>query len=245
MFQTYIHDILSEIDEIGGFLWNKGWAERNAGNISVNVTGLVPSKIYPTHNFIEISLEYPFHYLSCNTLVVTISGSQMRRFSQKNSENICLLSINSEGNKATIYIPGKNSNATPTSELSTHLAIQNQLVAQNAKEKAVLHSHVTEMIALTHIPGLNQEKALNTLLFSMHPEISLFIPDGVGFVPFSEPGSHVLAEKTLQALEKHKVAVWEKHGCISVGQTVGEAFDYLDITAKAAYIYLLSRSKFQ
>jgi rhamnulose-1-phosphate aldolase len=30
--------IILETAEIAGYLWQRGWAERNAGNISVNIT---------------------------------------------------------------------------------------------------------------------------------------------------------------------------------------------------------------
>ena len=36
--------LMAEIDriaEVAGYLWTKGWAERNGGNISVNVTHLM------------------------------------------------------------------------------------------------------------------------------------------------------------------------------------------------------------
>lgn len=37
-------NLMEEIDriaEVAGYLWEKGWAERNGGNISVNVTDLL------------------------------------------------------------------------------------------------------------------------------------------------------------------------------------------------------------
>ena len=39
--------LMAEIDriaEVAGYLWTKGWAERNGGNISVNVTSLLTSE---------------------------------------------------------------------------------------------------------------------------------------------------------------------------------------------------------
>ena len=36
--------LMAEIDricEVAGYLWEKGWAERNGGNISVNITELL------------------------------------------------------------------------------------------------------------------------------------------------------------------------------------------------------------
>lgn len=32
---------VARISEVAGYLWEKGWAERNGGNISVNVTSLI------------------------------------------------------------------------------------------------------------------------------------------------------------------------------------------------------------
>ena len=32
---------IGRIAEVAGYLWTKGWAERNGGNISVNLTGLL------------------------------------------------------------------------------------------------------------------------------------------------------------------------------------------------------------
>ena len=29
---------VAEVAEVAGYLWQKGWAERNGGNITVNVT---------------------------------------------------------------------------------------------------------------------------------------------------------------------------------------------------------------
>ena len=32
---------IERIAEVAGYLWTKGWAERNGGNISVNITNLM------------------------------------------------------------------------------------------------------------------------------------------------------------------------------------------------------------
>ena len=34
-----------EVAEVAGYLWQKGWAERNGGNITINVTDFVNSEI--------------------------------------------------------------------------------------------------------------------------------------------------------------------------------------------------------
>ena len=32
---------VANVAEVGGYLWQKGWAERNGGNITINVTEFV------------------------------------------------------------------------------------------------------------------------------------------------------------------------------------------------------------
>lgn len=36
---------VDKVAEVAGYLWQKGWAERNGGNITVNVTELVDDEI--------------------------------------------------------------------------------------------------------------------------------------------------------------------------------------------------------
>ena len=36
---------VGEVAEVAGYLWQKGWAERNGGNITVNITEYVDEEI--------------------------------------------------------------------------------------------------------------------------------------------------------------------------------------------------------
>ena len=36
---------VAEVAEVAGYLWQKGWAERNGGNITVNVTAYADDEI--------------------------------------------------------------------------------------------------------------------------------------------------------------------------------------------------------
>ena len=40
-----IKQVLKDISEVSGYMWNKGWAEKNAGNISVNITQILKNDI--------------------------------------------------------------------------------------------------------------------------------------------------------------------------------------------------------
>ena len=130
----------------------------------------------------------------------------------------------------------------PSSELPSHLAVHNFIAECGRPENAVLHAHVTELIALTHTPGLNNDKTINKILLGMHTELVIFQPDGVGFVPYSLPGTPEIASKTVSAFKGHDVVIWEKHGCFAVGNDIDDAFDKVDLFAKAASIFLTCKS---
>ena len=39
-----IRALTEELSEVAGYLWERRWAERNAGNISVNITSFFPGR---------------------------------------------------------------------------------------------------------------------------------------------------------------------------------------------------------
>jgi rhamnulose-1-phosphate aldolase len=121
--------------------------------------------------------------------------------------------------------------------------MHHSLYRTSAKEKVVLHTHPNELIALTHLPDTNQEEALNYALWSMIPEAKIYVPRGIGLVPYRLTASQSLADATVKALErKHKVVMWEKHGALAVGKDPLEAFDLIDAMNKSATLYLLCKN---
>lgn len=38
---------VNKVAEVAGYLWQKGWAERNGGNITVNITEFADDEIRP------------------------------------------------------------------------------------------------------------------------------------------------------------------------------------------------------
>jgi rhamnulose-1-phosphate aldolase len=105
-----------------------------------------------------------------------------------------------------------------------------------------MHTHAHELVTLTHAKEFCDQKILNKLLWSMHPETVIFVPQGVGFVPYILPGSVEIAIKTVKSLQEHNVVVWEKHGVLAIGKSVADTFDVIDILAKSAGIFFLCRS---
>ena len=235
-----LKNIILELAEVAGFLWERRWAERNAGNISVNITTLFPDKEldrFSTYPFLPLPREYP--ELARQLLLITSTGSRMRDTAKNPLEEICLVYISNSSSAYHIIVPGQaEKQLMPTSELPTHLAVHEMLLRMNAPEKALIHSHVTELIVLTHDLRFHSDEALTDILWKMHPETVILQPKGYGFVSHVIPGTEKIATSTARSFEKHPVVVWEKHGAMAIGKTLSEAFDELDLAAKAADIFL-------
>jgi rhamnulose-1-phosphate aldolase len=259
-----IKEVISEIAEIAGLLWEKGWAERNAGNISVNITSLLSEAEFmqirdlplvrkviiqplPSGGFFPFSRRSSsdggIQSLAGQIFIFTGVGTRMRDVCKNPMDNLCFVRINDNGDGYYIFPwqPG-NSIRQPTSELPTHLVIHDYLLRSKPEIKAVVHTHAHELVALSHITRFQSSKAINKLLWSMHPETLLFVPQGVGIVPYSLPGTEKIARTTLRELKKHSVIIWEKHGIMATGKSVTEAFDSIDILAKSARIFFTCRS---
>jgi rhamnulose-1-phosphate aldolase len=116
------------------------------------------------------------------------------------------------------------------------------IAERGSTEKVVMHTHAHELVTLTHAKEFCDQDVLNKLLWSMHPETMIFVPKGVGFVPYLLPGSAGIATETIKSLQNHDVTLWEKHGVIAIGKSVADTFDLVDILAKSARIFFLCRS---
>lgn len=238
--------VVDEISEAASYLWQKGWAERNAGNISVNITSftsneirnLVEGGLYP-----EFPLNIPLAAIAGNYFLVTGTGKRMRDVARDFDHNGLMIRVSDDGKSYCIFkAEPKQENLLPTSELPSHLAIHEQLVKEGKNERVVLHTHPNELISLTHIREFCNQEALNKLLWGMHPETMVVVPEGVGFVPYLLTGSQEIADATLVKFRHHQVVVWEKHGCFAIGKNVFEAFDLIDTIAKSAFIYFQCRT---
>jgi len=130
----------------------------------------------------------------------------------------------------------------PTSELPSHLAVHNRLVGQGSRDKATIHTHPIELVAMSHHRPFLKKDVLTHLLWSMIPETKAFCPLGLGVVPYQLPGSVNLAQGTMKELEDYDVVLWEKHGVFAKGIDVLDAFDQIDVLSKSAKIYLDCKS---
>lgn len=238
-----LRSVLKEVARVASLLWEKGWAERNAGNISINVSELInPIDLISDRKQKHIKLPFCYEHLLGKTLLISAAGARMRDIALKPGRHMVLLHFPACGEYVTQikYASGTGS-LVPSSEWVTHLAVQDMLISKGSEARVVLHAHVSPLIALGHFAELCHKNNINRTLLAMHPETIYFLPQGIGYVPLLLPGSEELARLTAAEFCEHSVVVWEKHGALSVANTPTEAFDLLDLVAKAATIYLECR----
>jgi rhamnulose-1-phosphate aldolase len=229
---------LTVVSRIARDLWNKGWAERNAGNLSIDVTGLVAEA-----SGAVTPLAQPFPELAGRSIWITATGCRMRQVALEPAANSGVVQVTGDGAGYRVAWTGvEGGGFRPASELPSHCAVHSSLRRRGAPQYAVLHTHPTELIALSHVRELWDEARLNKILWSMHPETVVIVPDGVALVDYILPGTLEQGLATAARLEDHRVALWQKHGVVAVGSTLDVAFDLIDTINKSAQIYLACRA---
>lgn len=231
---------IQKVAEVAGYLWQKGWAERNGGNITVNITEFVddgmralPALSEP----LQIGTTLP-HLKGCY-FYCKGTGKRMRDLARWPMQNGSIIRILDD---CKSYVIIADEPVLPTSELPSHLSIHDYLIASGSSYKASLHTHPIELVAMSHSKAFLGKDVLTRLLWSMIPETLAFAPLGLGIVPYTLPGSVALADATLEQIRDYDVVLWEKHGTVAVGTDIMDAFDQTDVLNKAATIYLRAKS---
>ena len=234
------HEV-GQVAEVAGYLWQKGWAERNGGNITVNITDVVDDTL---RNKAAISAPRPIGmtlpHLKGKYFYCKGTNRRMRDLARWPIDNGSIIRILDD---CASYEIVADKDVAPTSELPSHLAVHNYLIGKGSTYKASVHTHPIELVAMSHNPEFLKKDVLTNILWSMIPETKAFCPRGLGIVPYMMPSSNELAEETIKTIDdNYDVVMWEKHGVFAVGEDVMEAFDMIDTLTKSAIIYMDARS---
>ncbi len=230
--------ILNEFADVAGRLWELGWAEASAGNISADVTALL--RYPPTRGRSELQLPRPLPVLGGRRYLVTATGSRFRELARSPEDKVRLVEVSDDGRRATwsglVWQPAE---VRPTSELASHLEIFAALGEAASPSRAVLHTHATHLATLSHLERCADADELNRLLWSTHPESKIFAPRGVTLLPYLLPGSSELGVATARAVRSGADTVlWRYHGCIAHAVDAATALDRIHVLDKAADMVL-------
>jgi rhamnulose-1-phosphate aldolase len=231
-----IRIVKEDIVRIAAHLTGMGWAEANAGNISV----LMPpglDDIWDGETETD-SLPEPIPALAGRTFLVTAAGSRFRRLFMDMDLDILPVKVSSDACRV-ITLRGAR---RPTSEFSSHLHVLAAALERGWKGASLVHTHSTSMLALSSsdLPGEMLEDAVNRA----HPEVERLLFRGVRFLDYHTPGTWELGRLTAEAFAKSDCVVWRKHGILGLGQDIDSACDAVEVIEKAARILLLEKSAF-
>ncbi len=231
---------IDEVAEVAGYLWQKGWAERNGGNITINITEFADDEmrsLAPISKPVRIGIALP-HLRGC-WFFCKGTNRRMRDLARRPMENGSIIRILDDCGSYEIVADNP---IRPTSELPAHLSMHEQMIASGNGYRAALHTHPIDLVAMSHNPEFLKKDVLTNLLWSMIPETRAFCPKGLGIVPYRMPSSVELAERTVEQLRDYDVVLWEKHGVCAVAENIVEAFDMVDTLSKSAQIYQTARN---
>ncbi len=211
-----LKDLLEELRQVAEQINLRGWAEANAGNVSVNVSAEA-NQLFGQ---------------ACQWFLVSRSGSRYRQLAHDPLPQLVLARMDGRHED---YCPA---DAIPTSEWSCHRLLQRHFLEQDSRDRVVLHAHPNSVILLSQMDLYRDESAVNALLKASLDELELFLPEGVATVPKAHPGSQELAELSLSALGNRKALIWQGHGLVCTGPSVNQALDIMEVVEKAATIAL-------
>ena len=245
--------VIGQCAEVAGYLWKKGWAERNGGNLTYDITDLVDDEMraLPALGIqgaaagdaeaadpaaaatlgaadpaaastpeaagtpaaaagdaeaagtreaagtpaaagapesaasAAIPIGSVLPHLKGRWFYVKGTGRRMRDLARDPMAGGCIIRITPD---CAHYEMVADAPVMPTSELPSHLGLQNYLKGSGSSYKATLHTHPIELVALSHIRSFCSSEELTRTLWSMIPETLAFAPLGLGFIPFANPG---------------------------------------------------------
>lgn len=217
--------------------WLKGWHERNGGNFSYRITDEevkeLDGLIDESGEFNPIGVTVP--NLAGEYFLVTGSGKFLRNVILDPEANIGIAKIDEKGQNYKI-VWGLINGARPTSEFPSHLMSHSvKKEATNGKNRVILHSHTTNLIALTFILPLDS-KVFTRELWEMATECPVVFPAGVGVVPWMVPGGAEIAKATSDLMKEFDVVIWAHHGTFVSGESLDLAFGLMDTAEKSAEI---------
>ena len=231
---------VNKVAEVAGYLWQKGWAERNGGNITVNITEFVDDEIRQMPAISEVKpIGTTLPNLKGCYFYCKGTNMRMRDLARWPMENGSIIRILDD---CAHYVIIADNPVRPTSELPSHLSVHNYLIGKGSPYKASVHTHPIELIALTHSKKYLVKDVATRMLWSMIPETKAFCPRGLGIIPYKLPSSVELADATIKELEDYDVVMWEKHGVFAVDCDVMQAFDQIDVLNKSALIYIAAKN---
>ncbi len=236
-----LDSLIRAIGEAGKRLSEIEAAEGAAGNLSMCVRGpLDIAARFPEGREVTLPMSVP--ELAGVAFIVSGSGRRLRDILDDPEGNLGCLVVKSGGKAGRLFTSPRRRFTRLTSEFNSHLAVHYDRLLQLGAISlhAVVHAQPPHLTYLSHLAAYQDEVFLNRHLLRWQPETIIQMPEGLGTVPFLVPGSMPLVEATREALRRHQIVVWSRHGAMARAyDSVMHACDLIEYAEAAArYEYM-------
>ncbi|NLD39536.1 MAG: rhamnulose-1-phosphate aldolase [Desulfatiglans sp.] len=230
---------VEEMLDAARLMSERGWAERNAGNMSCIIPGSDVVRYFdPDHVKRVFPLGLNMKELSGMVILITAAGSYFRKLKIDPAKGMGAVRVSLDGNRLEL-LWGFESGASPTSEMHMHFMGHIKRLKKELNHRVILHTHATNTIIMS-ANGALDEKAFTRALWNMHSECVVVFPEGVGLVPWMVPGTQEISSATAEKLEDFRLIIWPLHGIIATGNSIDEAMGLIETVEKTAEIYIKS-----
>ena len=231
------YPVLIEVCDIIDKMYQLGWDERNGGNVSYLLDENELSEYLDLSKIIRTySLNFDASELKGKYFLATGTGKYFRNTKKDPETNLGIFRVSDDGLNAEL-VWGYKDGGRSTSETYAHLMCHATRLKVDPKHRVVIHSHPTNILALTHILP-NDEKIFTKELWKVMTECIVVFPEGIGVLPWMQCGTYEIGVETCKKMVDRRLVVWGLHGIYGVGETIDEAFGLIETVEKASEVYL-------
>lgn len=170
--------------------------------------------------------------------IVTGTGKYFKNTASDPENNLGIVRIPEKGRNLEI-LWGFNDGGRPTSEFPSHMMSHIARLKKDPKNRVVIHSHPTNLLAMNYVHELDEKKFTHTL-WEMSTESIVVFPEGIGILPWMLCGTDAIGRATAKKMEEFRLVIWAMHGIYGAGRNLDETFGLIETVEKAAGIYMLT-----
>ena len=229
--------IVKEVIDIIDNMYRLGWDERNGGNVSYR---LKEEEIKDYLDLHDVKRTFPLNLdasaLKGQYFIATATGKYFRN--TKKNPDVCLgiFRVSEDGKNAEV-LWGYSDGGRSTSEIYAHLLCHIERLKTNPNQRVVIHTHPTNVVALSHVLP-NDERVWTRTLWKIMSESIVVFPEGVAVLPWMLCGTLEIGQATAVKMADRRLVIWGLHGIYGAGDTIDEAFGLIETVEKAAEVYL-------
>lgn len=226
-------------------MYRLGWDERNGGNISYMLDENTVSEYHDIRDVKRVvpimgvnEANFDITPLAGKYFIVTGTGKYFKNTASDPENNLGIVRIPEKGRYLEL-LWGFNDGGRPTSEFPSHMMSHIARLGKDPKNRVVIHSHPTNLLAMNYVHELDEKKFTHTL-WEMSTESIVVFPEGIGILPWMLCGTDAIGRATAKKMEEFRLVIWAMHGIYGAGRDLDETFGLIETVEKAAGIYMLT-----